>query len=229
MIMRRWLVLLCLSLGLVGPASAWTCYGQFDTHARASARFAPPATTHLTVAAGGYYDTIGYAACANLVSGAKWIYYDASDHYAWAFDSGVCGAGLAPDAIGHCAAACQYNAAIQASDSACVLTCDAGQVISGSTCVEACSTNATIPASDAACITSCPAGEVLIGGACFNACVYNPAIAATDAACISPALTLTDVFSIPTNQDAVNAWALGFMFPMLVGLAAWGIAQVIKF
>jgi hypothetical protein len=45
----------------------------------------------------------------------------------------------------------------------------------------------------------------------------------------SGALTLTDVFAIPTLQDAANAWAAGFLTPMLVGLIAWGVARVINF
>lgn len=44
--------------------------------------------------------------------------------------------------------------------------------------------------------------------------------------CTAGALTLDDVFAVPSNQAAVDAWALGFMFPMLIGLLAWGISQV---
>lgn len=46
--------------------------------------------------------------------------------------------------------------------------------------------------------------------------------------CEAGFLTLDDVFSIPSNQAAVDAWALGFIFPMLIGLLAWGITQVGK-
>lgn len=45
----------------------------------------------------------------------------------------------------------------------------------------------------------------------------------------STALTLTDVFGLPPLQDAANAWAAGFLTPMLVGLIAWGISRVLKF
>lgn len=44
--------------------------------------------------------------------------------------------------------------------------------------------------------------------------------------CDVGALSLRDVFEVPSNQAAVDAWALGFIFPMLIGLIAWGIAQV---
>lgn len=44
--------------------------------------------------------------------------------------------------------------------------------------------------------------------------------------CTAGALTLDDVFVVPSNQAAVDAWALGFIFPMLIGLIAWGITQV---
>jgi len=40
-------------------------------------------------------------------------------------------------------------------------------------------------------------------------------------------LTLQDVFAVPSNQQAVDAWTLGFQFPMLIGLVAWGVAKVV--
>lgn len=44
--------------------------------------------------------------------------------------------------------------------------------------------------------------------------------------CTVGALTLDDVFAVPSNQSAVDAWSVGFVVPMVVGLLAWGIGLV---
>ena len=44
--------------------------------------------------------------------------------------------------------------------------------------------------------------------------------------CTAGALTLDDVYAVPSNQAAVDAWAIGFIFPMLVGVIAWGVSQI---
>ena len=41
-------------------------------------------------------------------------------------------------------------------------------------------------------------------------------------------LDLNDVFASPSLQDASNAWAAGFLTPMLVGLVAWAVSRVLR-